>query len=89
MLKTERMYAGYGRVPVVNDISLTVSPGEMLAVFGANGAGKTTLLKAIAGFVKPSSGLVTVNDSPCSTARMISALSLRSSRWLIVLTSES
>jgi branched-chain amino acid transport system ATP-binding protein len=41
--------AGYGRVPVVFDVSFSVAPGEMVALVGRNGAGKTTSLAAVAG----------------------------------------
>jgi len=64
LLKLDGLHAGYGRVPVVADASLEVVPGEMVALFGANGAGKTTLLKAIAGFVKPSAGVITLSGRP-------------------------
>ena len=42
----------------VEDISLTVSAGEVLGVIGRNGAGKSTLVKAICGVVKPTNGFV-------------------------------
>jgi branched-chain amino acid transport system ATP-binding protein len=41
--------AGYGSMPVVRDVSLTVSPGEIVALIGRNGAGKTTTLLALGG----------------------------------------
>jgi branched-chain amino acid transport system ATP-binding protein len=50
--------AGYGRVPVLHDVALTVGPGEVVALLGANGAGKTTLLRVIAGELRPSAGSV-------------------------------
>lgn len=50
--------AGYGGAPVVRDLSLTVSRGEVVALLGANGAGKTTTLRAISGLIKPSAGAV-------------------------------
>ena len=58
MLEVRNLHAGYGRVPVLHDVSLEVKPGEVLLVLGANGAGKSTLLRAISGFVRPSAGSV-------------------------------
>ena len=58
MLEVRHLYAGYGRVPVLHDISLAVQPGEVVLVLGANGAGKSTLLRTIAGFIKPARGTV-------------------------------
>ena len=58
MLEVRNLHAGYGRVPVLHDISLTVRPGEVVLVLGGNGAGKSTLLRSIAGFIKPTRGNV-------------------------------
>ncbi len=49
---------------VVDDVSLTVRPGEIVAVIGANGAGKSTLLKALAGLIAPCAGVVAVGGRP-------------------------
>ncbi|MFD1007951.1 ABC transporter ATP-binding protein [Oceanisphaera ostreae] len=46
----------------VNDINLTINKGELLAILGQSGSGKTTLLKLIAGFEKPDSGIIRVNN---------------------------
>ena len=48
----------YGELKAVDDVSLTVSDGELLALLGPSGCGKTTTLRAIAGFVQPTSGAV-------------------------------
>ena len=58
MLEMTDLHSGYGRVPVLRGISLTVAPGEIVLVLGANGAGKSTLMRTIAGFLRPSQGSV-------------------------------
>jgi branched-chain amino acid transport system ATP-binding protein len=57
-LELERLSAGYDRARVVRELTLTVAPGEVVALLGANGAGKTTTLRAISGLVKPMQGSV-------------------------------
>uniref|UniRef100_A0AAU2V404 ATP-binding cassette domain-containing protein n=1 Tax=Streptomyces sp. NBC_00003 TaxID=2903608 RepID=A0AAU2V404_9ACTN len=49
----------YGDRPVLEDVSLTVRPGEKTAVIGENGSGKSTLLRLLAGAERPDSGEVT------------------------------
>lgn len=51
VLEVTGISAGYFRRRVLYDVSVTVGPGEIVALLGHNGAGKTTLLKAIVGFV--------------------------------------
>lgn len=58
ILEVEDLTSGYVGVPVVRDVSLHVSSGEVVAVLGANGAGKTTTLCTIAGLLTPFSGTV-------------------------------
>jgi branched-chain amino acid transport system ATP-binding protein len=58
VLTVSGVSCGYGRVPVLHDVSLSVEPGEVVALLGANGAGKTTLLRVIAGELRPSAGSV-------------------------------
>ena len=50
-----------GSVEAVSNASLTVRPGEFVSIIGPSGCGKSTLLNALAGFLKPSSGQVTVD----------------------------
>jgi ABC-type branched-subunit amino acid transport system ATPase component len=54
--------AGYGKVPVIHEISASIGEGEVVAVVGPNGAGKSTLLKAVAGILTPSAGEITLGS---------------------------
>lgn len=58
MLKLSGISVGYGGYLALQDISLTVEPGELVVLLGANGAGKSTLFKVISGLVKPVSGTI-------------------------------
>ena len=58
MLEIESLRAGYGRLPVLFDIDLSVGAGEVLAIVGPNGAGKSTLLKSVIGVVNPTAGRI-------------------------------
>lgn len=58
VLQVENLSAGYGKIQVLWDISLTVQEGEFVAIIGANGAGKTTLLRTISGLIPVRSGEV-------------------------------
>jgi len=59
-LSVDGLTAGYDGPPVVRDLSLSVAPGEVVALMGANGAGKTTTLRAISGLIKPVAGTIAV-----------------------------
>jgi branched-chain amino acid transport system ATP-binding protein len=58
VLVVDNLSSGYGAVPVLRDVRLSVPAGTITAVLGANGAGKTTLLRTITGLVKPTGGRV-------------------------------
>ena len=61
-LRTDGVSAGYGRVPIINDISLTADTGRVTTIVGPNGAGKSTFAKTLVGILKPMSGRIVVND---------------------------
>jgi branched-chain amino acid transport system ATP-binding protein len=69
LIETEGLFAGYGNVPVVRDLNLTVAEGEVVCLLGANGAGKTTTLLTIAGALSPLGGTVSVMGAPVLKAR--------------------
>ena len=56
-----------GRV-ILDDIDVTVGPGESLAVVGPSGSGKTSLLALLSGLAVPAAGTVTYDDRPVSVA---------------------
>jgi branched-chain amino acid transport system ATP-binding protein len=57
-LRVEHLEVRYGDLVGVADVSLTVAPGQVVALLGSNGAGKTTTLNAVAGLVRASSGRI-------------------------------
>jgi ABC-2 type transport system ATP-binding protein len=60
MIKTEHLTKRYESLMAVDDVTFTVSPGEVLGFLGPNGAGKTTTMRMLAGFVTPSSGRASI-----------------------------
>jgi len=58
LLSVRDLSAGYDGSVVLNQLSLTVNRGEVVALLGRNGVGKTTLLRAITGTIPPSSGRI-------------------------------
>lgn len=62
MLQIKNVSKKYGDVVAVNNVSLNIEKGEIVAVVGPNGAGKTTLIEMIMGLKKPTSGKIYVDD---------------------------
>ena len=61
----------YGAVHILNDVDLSIYPGEMVCLLGGNASGKSTTIKTLLGMVTPTSGHVlldgeVVNDKPTS-----------------------
>ena len=54
LLGVRNLFASYGEIDALRDVSLAIEPGGIVALLGANGAGKTTCLRAITGMVKRS-----------------------------------
>jgi ATP-binding cassette, subfamily F, member 3 len=56
LLAIEHQSVGYGDRPIVRDVSLTIAPGDRLALLGRNGAGKSTVMKMLAGELQSRTG---------------------------------
>lgn len=56
MLRIRSLESGYGQLKVLKNLSLHISPGEIVTIIGANGAGKSTLLKTIVGLIPLTAG---------------------------------
>jgi ABC-2 type transport system ATP-binding protein len=63
MIKVENVCKTLKGRPVLEGVSLQVSPGEIVGLSGVNGSGKTMLLRMIAGLVKPTSGRIFVDGA--------------------------
>ena len=58
VLAADGLVSGYGRIRILDSVSVSLSAGEVVAVIGHNGMGKTTLLRTLAGLLKAKSGSV-------------------------------
>lgn len=61
MLRIDNLHTGYGKKPVVFDLSLQVEEKEIVSIIGPNGAGKSTVLKAVGGILPPWKGDIIFN----------------------------
>ena len=59
-IEVSGLQKGFGDLPVLWDLNLSLGWGEFLALFGANGSGKTTFLRVLAGQARPDSGTVKI-----------------------------
>ena len=64
MLRVENLSYGYGKTPLLREVSLALDKGGLLTILGGNGAGKSTLLNCIAGVITPHSGRVLLDGTP-------------------------
>ena len=61
LLEVEQLHAGYGRIPALFGVELSVAAGEIVALLGRNGVGKTTTLRSIVGLTTRKSGRVVLD----------------------------
>ena len=77
MIRLSNVSHTYGDEPVLEDLSMSVDPGEVLAIIGPSGVGKTTLLRVLALFVRPSSGTTELDGRAVWSAGESERLALR------------
>jgi branched-chain amino acid transport system ATP-binding protein len=69
LLQVSDLQTGYGKLPVVHGVSLSVDANEVVAIVGPNGAGKTSIIKAISGQLPLMAGSVTFDGRDMSTVQ--------------------
>jgi branched-chain amino acid transport system ATP-binding protein len=67
-LSVNDLSAGYGRIEVLHGLTIEVSEGGAVGLFGPNGHGKTTLLRAISGLIKPVAGRIRFGETDLTGA---------------------
>lgn len=67
MLEIQGINVYYGAIQALNDVSLNVQKGEIVAIIGSNGAGKSTLLRTISGLLRPRTGSIKFKDKEITT----------------------
>ena len=63
IFKCEKLSKFYGDKKAVDEVSFTITKGEIIGLIGENGAGKTTLLKMLCGHIKPTDGKMMFDDN--------------------------
>jgi len=63
MLEVKNLVKQYKRFTAVDNLSFTISAGEIVGLLGPNGAGKTTALRCVAGILRPTAGTILINQA--------------------------
>ncbi len=85
IIETRALVKGYGLLPVLRKLDLSVARGEFLALLGPNGSGKSTLLRLLSGLSTPTSGVIRVGgwELPREAAAVRAQIGLVSHRPLV------
>ncbi|HLR65398.1 MAG TPA: ABC transporter ATP-binding protein [Pseudogracilibacillus sp.] len=70
MLQVKQLHKSYGKKVILDNISFSVAPGEIIGLVGENGAGKSTLLHILATILQPTTGQVTLDKTPYERKHM-------------------
>ncbi len=65
MVETDRLSKHYQQLRALDQLTLSIQPGEVFGLLGPNGSGKTTFLRLLMGFIKPTSGTARINGLDC------------------------
>jgi len=80
LLEVRRASKSFGSLVAVNDVSLSVAPGELRAIIGPNGAGKTTFFNLITGFFPPTSGQILLDGKDITRASAVARVAMGMAR---------
>lgn len=69
LIKIDHLFFSYEDLPILEDVSIEITSGEFVGIFGPNGGGKTTLLKLIMGLLLPTQGTVELLENGSSLER--------------------
>src|ERR1700761_6669756 len=69
VLSVRDLEAGYGGVPILRGVSVSLEESRLVAILGPNGAGKSTLLRAISGLINVSAGHILLGDTDITRTR--------------------
>lgn len=70
-LELQKLTKKFGEVIAVNNVSLSIREGEFMAIVGPSGCGKTSLLRLVAGFLKPDSGRILMDEEEVSSKEFV------------------
>src|SRR5579884_2975426 len=65
LLVAEKLTKDYGRFRALDDLNLSIAPGEVFGLLGPNGSGKSTALRLMLGFLQPTAGRATIAGFDC------------------------
>ena len=70
VLEVNTLHSGYGRIPILEGVSLSLQEGEVVGILGHNGMGKTTLLRTLIGEIKANRGTIRSNGEDITRLNM-------------------
>ena len=80
LLEVRNASKSFGSLVAVNNVSLSVAPGELRAIIGPNGAGKTTFFNLITGFFPPTSGQILLDGKDITRASAVARVAMGMAR---------